>query len=105
MAGASKTVSSAQPSRPVVIRHAGPTQTANQSTQARDIAGPSTSRKFKSEWAASYMMASPAPGKVAASPTQGPPMVQHASPGPSGIQIQPEFANVSIFSYLSYRNI
>ena len=40
----------------------------------------------------------------AASPTQGQ-EVQHASPGPSGTQIQPEFANVSIFSYLSYRNI
>jgi hypothetical protein len=55
-------------------------------------------RKLKSEWAAAFN------GPLTpVTSTQGPPMVQHASPGLSGIQIQPEFANVSIFSYLSYR--
>ena len=78
-------------------KHVLPDQAAAQSAQDCDIDGPSTSRKFKSEWAASYTMASPAPGKVDAPRTQGPPMVQHASPGLSGTQMQPEFANVSIF--------
>jgi hypothetical protein len=74
-----------------------PDQAAAQSAQDCDIDGPSTSRKFKSEWAASYTMATSTPGKVDAPPTQGPPMVQHALPGPSDAQVQPGYANVSIF--------
>ena len=40
----------------------------------------------------------------AAPPTQGQ-EVQHASPWPSGSQLQPGYKNVSIFFYLTYRNI
>ena len=76
-----------------------------EATQDREIAG--TAAQEHSDAASStFIHALPGPSGDAP-PTQGQEVThQHALSGPSGIQILPsDFANVSIFSYLSYGNI
>jgi hypothetical protein len=106
--------------RPSIIKYAGPTpkQVLTAQVQPSVQATMQPGQKLKSKWADTFNATAQSaqeindvgpsahhhvlPGPLrAAPPTQGPPMLQHASPGPSGTQVQPGFANMSIFSYLS----
>ena len=68
-------------------------------------------QKPKREWVASYNMENPAGSSMQDREIAGPvaqehsdaaqATLQHTLPGPSGAQVQRDYANVSIFSYLS----
>ena len=92
----------ATPLRPSIIKYTGPSnphigysrptlpaQAAAQSTKERNAASPSALHH-----------ALPGPSR-AAPPTQGQEVaLQHAMPGPSGTQVQSEYKNVSISTWL-----
>ena len=89
-----------------------PSKKAREGEAAPSVLAPmQPGRKLKREWAASYNMVNPAGSSMQDREIAGPvaqehsaaapPALQHALPGPSGAQVQPGYANVSIFSYLS----
>ena len=63
-------------------------------------------RKLKREWADNCNAEATQDREIAGPAEQehsaaAPPALQHTLPGPSGAQVQTDYANVSIFSYLS----
>jgi hypothetical protein len=93
--------------RPSIIKYAGPYTTPKQVLTAQVSSVQATmqpGRKLKSEWAAAFHgPLIPVPSTQERDVT-APSILQHALPGPSGTQVQPGFANVSIFTS-TYRNI
>ena len=70
--------------------------------QDHEIAGP-VAQEHSDATPSTLQHTLPGPGPVAQehSDATGPSTLQHALPGPSGTQAQTDYANVSIFSYLS----